>query len=92
MRVSTPKFQLILALDLVIYMILLPYLSIWGTGYYLESLNWPLIEIYVTNNLNSIIIALFKLFVTYISIKVQLRGGGRVIFFRKSDFDLTPNH
>ena len=21
-----------------------------------------------------------------------LRGGGRVIFFRKSDFDLTPNH
>ena len=27
------------------------------------------------------------------SLKVfHLRGGGRVIFFRKSDFDLTPNH
>ena len=24
--------------------------------------------------------------------KFVLRGGGRVIFFRKSDFDLTPNH
>ena len=45
-------FQLIQALEIVIYMIHHTFLSIWGTGYCLKSLNWPLIEIYDSSNFN----------------------------------------